>query len=58
MSFLAKILGRNQDFAKGFAWGGLTFQDDIGAMSFGLELDFSVLPKGKCDFQSKNIMIL
>ena len=32
-----KILGRNQDFAIGLAWGGLTFKNAWGEIGFGEE---------------------
>ena len=37
VSFLPKILGRNQDFAIGLAWGGLTFKNALGEIGFGEE---------------------
>ena len=38
VSFLPKILGRNQDFAIGLAWGGeLTFKNAWGEIGFGEE---------------------
>ena len=35
VSFLSKILGRNQDFPKGSVWGEVIFQSAWGEWGFG-----------------------
>ena len=58
MSFLPKILGRNQDFAIGLAWGELTFKKCLGINRWedgrnGRNEKFFILPGGNSDFWPK-----